>query len=82
MVIAHFAVRMAAADAWLSDCFRRFGREETGHELLCIRDIHALGENPHAILSGHSNPGVWGMVTQCYFSHVMVTIYRGNENSA
>jgi pyrroloquinoline quinone (PQQ) biosynthesis protein C len=61
------ADRVAKHDPWLSDYFRKFGREETGHELLCIKDIHALGENARSILSGHSNPGVWGMVTQCYF---------------
>ncbi len=61
------ADRVAKHDPWLSDYFRKFGREETGHELLCVKDIAALGENADAILSGHSNPGVWGMVTQCYF---------------
>jgi pyrroloquinoline quinone (PQQ) biosynthesis protein C len=61
------ADRVAKNDPWLSAYFRRFAREETGHELLCIKDIHALDENPDAILSGPSNPGVWGLVTQCYF---------------
>jgi pyrroloquinoline quinone (PQQ) biosynthesis protein C len=61
------ANRVAANDPWLSAYFRKFCREETGHELLCIKDIHALGENADALLSGHSSPGVWGIVTQCYF---------------
>ena len=61
------ADRVATNDPWLSAYFRKFALEETGHELLCIKDIDALGENADAILSGHSNPGVWGIVTQCYF---------------
>lgn len=61
------ADRVANCDPWLSNYFRQFGREETGHELLCVKDIHALGENAQIILSGPANPGAWGMVTQCYF---------------
>ena len=40
---------------------------KTRHELLCIRDIDALGENVDLIISGDPNPGAWGIVTQCYF---------------
>lgn len=61
------ANRVAENDERLANYFRNFSREEAGHELLCIRDIHALGENADDILSGDPNPGVWGMVTQCYF---------------
>lgn len=61
------AHRAAESDQRLSDYFRNFSLEETGHELLCIRDIAALGENVDIIISGESNPGVWGIVTQCYF---------------
>ena len=61
------ANRVAANDERLSDYFRNFSLQETGHELLCIRDINALGENADKILSGEQNSGVWGMVTQCYF---------------
>ena len=61
------ANRVAESDQRLSDYFRKFSLEETGHELLCIRDIAALGENVDIIISGESNPGVWGIVTQCYF---------------
>lgn len=39
------ANRVAENDERLSDYFRKFSLEETGHELLCIRDIDALGEN-------------------------------------
>lgn len=61
------ANRVAGNDERLSNYFKNFSLEETGHELLCIRDIDALGENAEDILSGDPNPGVWGMVTQCYF---------------
>ncbi|HEX2929105.1 MAG TPA: iron-containing redox enzyme family protein [Candidatus Binatia bacterium] len=61
------ADRLAAKDERLSAYFRNFSLEETGHELLCIRDIHALGEDVDNILSGDPGPGTWGIVTQCYF---------------
>jgi pyrroloquinoline quinone (PQQ) biosynthesis protein C len=61
------ANRVAENDERLSAYFRKFCLEETGHELLCIRDIDALGENADMILSGDPNPGAWGIVTQCYF---------------
>jgi pyrroloquinoline quinone (PQQ) biosynthesis protein C len=60
------ANRVAEHDERLSAYFRKFSLEETGHELLCIRDIHALGENADIIM-GDPNPGAWGIVTQCYF---------------
>lgn len=61
------ANRVATTDERLSAYFRKFCAEETGHELLCIKDIDALGENADRVLSGEMNPGVWGMVTQCYY---------------
>lgn len=61
------ADRVAESDPRLAAYFRNFAREETGHELLCVRDIKALGEDPERILSGDPNPGAWGMITQCYF---------------
>jgi len=59
------ANRVAENDERLSAYFRKFCLEETGHELLCIRDIDALGENVDIIISGDPNPGAWGIVTQC-----------------
>src|ERR1041384_939086 len=61
------ADQLAESDERLSAYFRNFSKEETGHDLLCIRDIDALGENATRILSGQPGPGVWGIVTQCYF---------------
>jgi pyrroloquinoline quinone (PQQ) biosynthesis protein C len=61
------ADRVAMSDGRLAAYFRNFAFEETGHELLCVRDINALGEDAGDILSGEPNPGAWGMVTQSYF---------------
>jgi pyrroloquinoline quinone (PQQ) biosynthesis protein C len=61
------AHRVKESDERLSAYFREFCLEETGHELLCIRDIAALGENTDILISGHPSPGAWGIVTQCYF---------------
>jgi pyrroloquinoline quinone (PQQ) biosynthesis protein C len=61
------AERVGHDDERLAEYFRDFAREETGHELLCVRDLRALGQNVDEILSGHPNPGVWGIVTQCYY---------------
>ena len=65
--LAIAANRVAPDDERLSAYFQKFCREETGHELLCVRDISALGENAERILAGDPNPGAWGIVTQCYF---------------
>jgi hypothetical protein len=65
--LAAAADRVATTDERLSEYFRRFCAEETGHELLCIKDLDALGENVQRVLSGDLNPGVWGMITQCYY---------------
>lgn len=48
------ANRVAENDERLSAYFRKFCLEETGHELLCIRDIDALRENADMIISGES----------------------------
>lgn len=59
--------RVATTDERLSKYFGRFSAEESGHELLCIKDIVALGEDVDRVISGEMNPGVWAMVTQCYY---------------
>jgi pyrroloquinoline quinone (PQQ) biosynthesis protein C len=61
------ADRVAQSDPRLAAYFRNFAREETGHELLCVRDINGLGTDPARILSGAPGAGAWGMITQCYF---------------
>jgi pyrroloquinoline quinone (PQQ) biosynthesis protein C len=61
------AGRVADGNRQLAAYFQNFAQEETGHEWLCIRDIQALGADADVILSGGANPGVWGIVTQCYF---------------
>jgi pyrroloquinoline quinone (PQQ) biosynthesis protein C len=61
------AHRVEESDERLSAYFHEFCLEETGHELLCIRDIAALGADADILISGDPNPGAWGIVTQCYF---------------
>ena len=41
--------------------------EEHNHDLLCITDIEALGEQPRKYLSAHPRRGAWGLITQCYY---------------
>ena len=61
------AGRVAHEDERLAGYFRNFAWEETGHELLCIRDLRALGQNADDIVSGYPGPGAWGIITQCYY---------------
>ena len=51
------ANRVAEKDQRLSDYFRKFSLEETGHELLCLRDINELGENVDTIIASDLNSG-------------------------
>lgn len=41
--------------------------DEHNHDLFCINDLKALGEDPDVILDGMMMPGAWGMVTQIYY---------------
>lgn len=41
--------------------------DEHNHDLLCITDIEALGEQPAKFLSAHPRRGAWGLITQCYY---------------
>jgi hypothetical protein len=41
--------------------------DEHNHDLLCITDIEALGEQPARFLSAHPRRGAWGLITQCYY---------------
>ena len=40
--------------------------DEHNHDLLCITDIEALGEQPTSFLSAHPRHGTWGLITQGY----------------
>src|SRR4051812_38589995 len=61
------ADRLGHEDERLADYFRHFGAAETGHELLCIRDLRALGQDADRIVSGRPGPGAWGIITQCFY---------------
>src|SRR5207253_11015401 len=41
--------------------------DEHNHDLLCITDIEALGEQPSKFLSAHPRRGAWGLITQTYY---------------
>jgi pyrroloquinoline quinone (PQQ) biosynthesis protein C len=42
--------------------------DENNHDLFCVNDLRALGEDPDRILAdGMMMPGAWGMVTQIYY---------------
>ncbi len=41
--------------------------DEHNHDLLCITDIEALGEQPAKFLSVHPRRGAWGLITQAYY---------------
>lgn len=41
--------------------------DEHNHDLLCITDIEALGEQPAKFLSAHPKRGAWGLITQGYY---------------
>jgi pyrroloquinoline quinone (PQQ) biosynthesis protein C len=61
------AEQVSGEDSWLQNFFSKFAHEEKGHDLLCINDIRALGEDPAKILSGHPLRGGWAMITQNYY---------------
>lgn len=61
------AERLDAQDAWLRDYYLKFADDETGHELLCVHDIRALGEKPEELLSEKPLGGSWAMITQNYY---------------
>lgn len=41
--------------------------DEHNHDLFCVNDLRAIGEDPDVVLDGLMMPGAWGMVTQIYF---------------
>lgn len=51
----------------LRDWFLKEAQEENGHDLLCVKDIRNLGEDPDAVLAQAPGPGAWGLVTQSYY---------------
>ncbi|MCV3216580.1 iron-containing redox enzyme family protein [Plectonema radiosum NIES-515] len=61
------AEKISGKDNWLHSFFSEFAHQEKGHDLLCVNDIRALGEDPTEVLSGHPSQGGWAMITQNYY---------------
>lgn len=51
----------------LRDWFLMEAQDENGHDLLCVKDIRNLGEDPDSVLRNGPGPGAWGLVAQNYF---------------
>lgn len=41
--------------------------DEHNHDLFCVKDLTALGENPDKVLDGTMMSGAWGLVAQNYY---------------
>ena len=41
--------------------------DEHNHDLFCVKDLNALGEDPSKVLDGQMMPGAWGLVAQNYY---------------
>jgi pyrroloquinoline quinone (PQQ) biosynthesis protein C len=61
--VSHVPDEQRAFRGWLLDQ----AVDEHSHDLLCITDIEALGEEPVTFLSAHPRRGAWGLITQCYY---------------
>lgn len=61
------AARCGGDDGWLRDYYLDFANDETGHELLCVHDIRALGEKPEEVLAEKPLGGSWAMITQNHY---------------
>lgn len=60
---SHLPDEHRALRGWLLDQ----AVDEHNHDLLCITDIEALGEDPRKFLDVPPRKGAWGLVTQGYF---------------
>ena len=73
-LIRHTTPMFARAVSYVPESQRSFrgwlldqAVDEHNHDLLCITDIEALGEEPHKFLSAHPRRGAWGLITQTYY---------------
>ena len=73
-LIRHTTATFTRAVAHVPDTHRGFrgwlldqAVDEHNHDLLCITDIEALGEDPTKFLSAHPRRGAWGLITQSYY---------------
>lgn len=61
--VSHVPEAHRAFRGWLLDQ----AVDEHNHDLLCITDIEALGEEPSKFLSSPPRRGAWGLITQGYY---------------
>ncbi len=73
-LIRHTTSTFARAVSFVPESHRSFrgwlldqAVDEHNHDLLCITDIEALGEQPDRFLSAHPRRGAWGLITQGYY---------------
>ena len=73
-LIRHTTSTFARAVSYVPEAHRAFrgwlleqAVDEHNHDLLCITDIEALGEEPAKFLSAHPRRGAWGLITQGYY---------------
>lgn len=73
-LIRHTTSIMSRAASNLSDehrslrgWFMEQALDEHNHDLLCLTDIEALGEQPLSFVAGVPKRGAWGLVTQGYY---------------
>lgn len=73
-LVRHTSLVLALASAHLNDDHRSLrswfieqAGDEHNHDLLCINDLRALGENPERVLRSHPKLGAWSLITQAYY---------------
>ncbi|MFD0548834.1 TenA family transcriptional regulator [Streptomyces rectiviolaceus] len=73
-MVRHTSRMLSLAGARLEDDYRKLRdwffeqvQEENNHDLFCIKDLRALGEDPDAVLAVPPKPGSWGLVSQNYY---------------
>lgn len=64
--------------------FIHHAEEEIDHDLLCLKDLEALGVDPEAARNSQIGPGAWGLVSQFYYiaAHNNPAIMMGMSSAA
>lgn len=65
--LAMVGARLAHHRRELRGWFFHQSVDEHNHDLFCIDDLRALGEDPDKILAGRMGQGTWGLVAHIYF---------------
>ncbi|CAM4343779.1 Pyrroloquinoline quinone (Coenzyme PQQ) biosynthesis protein C [Mycobacterium basiliense] len=59
--------RLGNEDRELRDWFFEESHEENNHDLMCISDLRAYGEDPERVLAEPPMAGAWGIIAQGYY---------------